>query len=138
MELVSTHICKGKNVGVHGNLFGGTLLSWIDEAAGAYAAQCCDTPRMVTKSMSRVVFEKPIRPGQVIKVYGEVKKIGNTSITIEIEVRRHSVYDGVQKLVCFTDITFVRIDGDGEPVPLSERIKKKYLNNKYPSEDTAT
>ncbi len=126
MELISTHICKGKNVGIHGNLFGGTLLSWIDEAAGAFAAQCCDTPRMVTKSISQVVFERPVKPGQVIKVYAGVDRIGNTSVTINVEVRRHSVYTGTQKIVCSTNITFVRIDGDGDAVPLTEKVKNKF------------
>ena len=37
MELISTRICMSKDVGVHGNLFGGIMLSWIDEAAGAEA-----------------------------------------------------------------------------------------------------
>jgi len=58
MELISTHICKGKNVGVHGNLFGGTMLSWLDEAGGAYASQPVDSPRIVTVKLSEVAFKK--------------------------------------------------------------------------------
>ena len=63
MEHISTHICKGQNIGVHGNLFGGIMLSWLDEAGGAFAGQCCDTPRMVTLKLSETVFKKPVRPG---------------------------------------------------------------------------
>ncbi len=65
----------------------------------AYAAQCCDSPRMVTKHISSVTFEKPVRPGQIIKIYGEVKKVGNSSITIRLEARRHSVYNGTQRIM---------------------------------------
>jgi acyl-CoA thioesterase YciA len=61
MELISTHICKGQNIGVHGNLFGGVMLGWLDEAGGAFAAQYCDTPRMVTLKMSETIFKKPVR-----------------------------------------------------------------------------
>ena len=126
MELVSSHFVKTKNIGFHGNLFGGIMLSWLDEAGAIYACQAADSPRMVTKCISEVSFEKPVRPGQIIKVYGEVISVGNTSITIKLEARRHSVYNGSQKIVCKVDMVFVRIDGDGEPVPLSEKVKRKY------------
>jgi len=126
MDLITTYFCKTSQVGYHGNLFGGRMLAWLDEAGAAYAAQCCDSPRMVTKHISSVTFEKPVRPGQIIKIYGEVKKVGNTSITIRLEARRHSVYNGTQRNVCTTDMVFVRIDGDGEAIPLSEKVKNKY------------
>jgi len=126
MELISTHFCKAANVGYHGNLFGGTMLAWLDEAGVAFACQACDTPRMVTKKISEVVFHKPVRPGQIIKIYGKVEKIGNRSIVIRLEARRHSVYNGCQKTVLTTDMTFVRIDGDGEAIPISERVKIKH------------
>ena len=126
MELISTHICKGKNVGVHGNLFGGIMLSWLDESGGAFAGQCCDTPRMVTLKLSETVFKKPVRPGHIIKIYGSVVDIGKTTIVIKLEARRHSVYNGTQRAVCTTDITYVRVDGDGEAIPLSEKVRSKY------------
>ena len=126
MELISTHFIKAANVGYHGNLFGGTMLAWLDEAGVAFACQACDTPRMVTKKISEVVFHKPVSPGQIIKIYGGVKVIGNRSIIIELEARRHSVYNGCQKTVLTTDMTFVRIDGDGEAIPISQRVKDKH------------
>ena len=126
MDLITTYFCKASQVGYHGNLFGGRMLAWLDEAGAAYAAQCCDSPRMVTKHISSVTFEKPVRPGQIIKIYGEVKKVGNSSITIRLEARRHSVYNGTQRNVCTTDMVFVRIDGDGEAIPLSDKVKAKY------------
>ena len=126
MELISTHFCKAANVGYHGNLFGGTMLAWLDEAGAAFACQACDTPRMVTKRISEVVFNKPVRPGQIIKIYGEVRAVGQTSITIHLEARRHSVYNGSQRTVLTTDMTFVRIDGDGEPIPVGDKVKTKF------------
>jgi len=123
VELISTHFCKAANVGYHGNLFGGTMLAWLDEAGVSFACQVCDTPRMVTKKISEVVFHKPVRPGQIIKIYGEVKVVGNRSITIHLQARRHSVYSGGQKTVLTTDMTFVRIDGDGDAIPISQKVK---------------
>ena len=126
MELISTHICKGKNVGVHGNLFGGTLLGWLDEAAGAFAAQCCDTPRMVTKAIDQCIFNKPAKEGQLLKIYGGISTIGKTSITLNLEARSHSVYDGHQTVILSTDMVFVRIDEQGDAIPISDRVKEKH------------
>ena len=125
MELISTHYVMAKQVGYHGNLFGGTMLAWIDEAGAAFACQIADTGRMVTKYMSEVNFERAVRPGQLIKLYGRCLKIGTSSVTIQIEARRHSIYNGTQKTVCKCNIVFVRIDGDGEPVPIAPLVRYK-------------
>ena len=128
-QLVSTHICKGQNIGVHGNLFGGVMLAWLDEAGAAFTSQVCGSPRMVTKCISKVIFQRPVRPGQIIKIYADVVKIGSTSITVQLEARRHSVVNGSQKPVCEVEMTFVRIDGDGEPVPIIN-VKREYQDKR--------
>lgn len=126
LELISTHICKTLDIGNAGNMFGGRMLAILDESAAAYAAQCCDTPRMVTVKMDECTFKNPVRVGQLIKIYGKIHTIGNASITLHVEARRHSVYTGDQKIVVSTLIKFCRIDEDGNPIPISERVKKKY------------
>lgn len=125
MALISTHYVMAKDVGYHGNLFGGVMMSWLDEAGCAFACQVADTGKMVTKHISALTFDKPVRPGQLIKIYGRVVKIGTTSLTIELEARRHSIYNGTQKNVCKCNMIFVRIDGDGEPVPIPEHVHHK-------------
>ena len=130
MQLISTHYVMAKQVGYHGNLFGGVMLSWLDEAAAAFACQVADTGRMVTKHISAVTFEQPVRPGQLIKIYGRCANIGKTSLTIAIEARRHSIYNGTQKTACKCEMVFVRIDGDGEPVPIAPHIHKKITKQK--------
>jgi acyl-CoA thioesterase YciA len=126
MELITTRVCMASQIGVHGNLFGGEMLSVLDESGAVYTCQICDTPRMVTKKIEEVIFQRPVKTGNLIKIYGEVEKIGNTSITINLEARKHNVYTGVQDLVCSTKMVFVRIDDEGAPVPISERVKKRY------------
>lgn len=126
MELITTRVCMASQIGVHGNLFGGEMLSVLDESGAVYTCQICDTPRMVTKKIEEVIFQRPVKTGNLIKVYGSVEKIGNTSITINLEARKHNVYTGVQDLVCSTKMVFVRIDDEGAPVPISERVKKRY------------
>lgn len=126
MELITTYICKTSDLGVHGNMFGGTLVSIIDDAGASYACQICDTPRMVTIKIDEFIFKKPVRVGNLIKVYGEVREFGTTSVTLYLEVRRHNVYTGDQDVVTQTNIKFVRIDEEGNAIPISERVKLRY------------
>lgn len=130
MELLTTKVCMTSDIGVHGNLFGGAMMSILDESAAAYACQLCDSPRMVTVKIEEVVFKLPVKVGNILKVYGEVDKIGKTSITLKLEARRHNVYTGQQKLVCSTRMVFVRIDDEGNSVPISDRVKKRYYDRK--------
>jgi acyl-CoA thioesterase YciA len=126
MELVTTYICKTSDVGVHENIFGGTILGLIDQSAGAYAAQICDTPRMVTIKIDELLFKNPVKVGNIIKIYANVKEFGNSSVTLYMEVRKHNVYTGKQDVVVSTNIKFVRIDEEGFPIPISERVKLRY------------
>ena len=126
MELLSTQLIKKSDLGFHGNLFGGKLLAWLDSTAAAYSMQVCDNPRMVTVSIDRCEFKKPAKEGQLLKIYGKVSNIGNTSITLYMEARSHNVYSGKQNLILSTNIKFVRIDEEGGPLPISEKVKKKY------------
>ena len=128
MELLNTHPIKKSDLGFHGNLFGGKLLSWIDASAAGYSMQLCDTPRMVTVSIDQCNFEKPAKESQLLKIYGHPTKVGNTSMTLYMEARAHNVYNGKQDLVLKTNITFVQIDEGGNPIPLGERAKKR-INN---------
>ena len=126
MELISTYICKASDIGIHGNMFGGNMMSLIDECSAAYTSQVCDTPRVVTIKIDELVFKKPVKVGSILKCYGEVKEFGNTSITLYIEMRKHNVYTGKQEVVTHTNIKFVRIDDEGNPLPISERVKTRY------------
>ena len=125
MELISTHPIKKSDLGFHGNLFGGTLLKFIDSAAAGYSMQLCDTPRMVTVSIDKCFFEKPAREGQLLKIYGYPSAIGTTSVTLYMEARAHNVYTGNQIIVLRTNIKFVMIDEGGNPIPIGEKGRKK-------------
>lgn len=126
MELITTHPIKKSDLGFHANLFGGKLLAWLDAAGAAFAMQTCDTPRMVTIKIDECLFKKPAKEGQMIKIYGDVKAIGNTSITLYLEARAHNVYSGRQSIILSTNITFVRIDENGDSIPISDRVRSKF------------
>jgi acyl-CoA thioesterase YciA len=126
MELITTYICKKGDIGVHDNMFGGTILSLIDDAAASYTSQICDTQKIVTLKIDQLVFKKPVKIGNILKVYGGVVEFGNTSVTIEIDVRKHNVYTGDQETVTHTNMVFVRVDDDGKPRPIHKHVKDRY------------
>jgi acyl-CoA thioesterase YciA len=123
MQLISTHPIKKSDLGFHANLFGGKLLAWLDAGAAAYAMEVCDTPRMVTVMIDKCVFKKSAKEGQMIKMYGKVKEIGTTSITLYMEARSHNVYSGKQSIILSTNIKFVRIDENNDSIPISGTIE---------------
>ena len=126
MILISTHPIKKADLGFHANLFGGKLLSWLDAAGAAMAMEVADTPRMVTVKIDECVFKKPAKEGQLLKIYGRVAEVGNTSLTLYLEARAHNVYSGQQSVILSTKIKFVRIDENNEPIPISSKVKQKY------------
>ena len=126
MQLISTYIVKTSDLGFHGNLFGGKLMGWIDASAAAFCMQVCDTPRVVTVSIDECEFTKPAREGQLVKIYGSVNKINNSSIKLDIEARSHNVYTGGQSPVLQTTITFVRVDEGGYPIPISDKVRNAF------------
>jgi acyl-CoA thioesterase YciA len=126
MQLISTHPIKKSDLGFHANLFGGKLLAWLDAAGAAMAMEVADTPRMVTIKIDECLFKKPAKEGQLLKIYGKVAEVGNTSLTLYLEARAHNVYSGSQSVILSTKIKFVRIDENNEPIPISDRIRLKY------------
>jgi len=126
MNLINKKICMAKDIGIHGNVFGGILMSWIDEAAAAFATEYCNTPNMVTLRVGELLFKKPLKVGNHIRIYGEVAHLGNTSLTLNIEARKFNVYSAEETVVCITSITFVRIDDDGIPTPIGESVRRRH------------
>lgn len=126
MKLITKRIVLGSDIGIHGNLFGGTLMAWMDEAAAAFATEYCFTPNMVTVRVGEMLFMKPLKAGHHVRIYGEVFSLGNTSITLLLEARKYSLYSAEETVVCSTNTTFVRIDDDGTPTAIGETVRKKY------------
>lgn len=126
MELITTRNVLALNIGMSGNLFGGEMMSWLDLAGASYACQLCDSPRMITKKFTEIVFERPVKVGNIIKIYGEVERFGETSITINLEARKQNVERHEELIVCKTTVVFVKINAEGEPVPISDRVKVRY------------
>jgi acyl-CoA hydrolase len=55
-----------------------------------------------------------------------VESVGNTSINLYVEARSFNVYTHEEETVLSTHITFVRIDEDGNPIPISDKVKERF------------
>lgn len=119
-----------KDIGVHGNLFGGTMMSWLDEAGAMLAANVCKTNKMITLKFEEIVFKKPVKENHHVHFYGEVKSVGTTSIRLSIVAMRYDVYDGTEEEVCSTEVIFVRISHEGKKRPIDSDIREKFNNKK--------
>ena len=126
MDLLVTHPVKKSDLGFHGNLFGGKLLSWVDAALAAYAMEKCRSQNMITIAMDKCVFLKPAKEKQLVKIYAEMTKIGNTSATFNVEARAYNVFRGDESVLLATNMTFVRVDEEGIPIPISEQVKRMF------------
>ena len=128
MEKLGIKLCMTKDIGVHGNLFGGIMLSWLDETAATWACSVCQNPNMVTVKIDETNFERPVKVGNQVIIYGEVKKMGRSSLTVYVEGRTSNYYTGEEQLVCSTLFIFVRIDESGSAIPIDESVRKKYAH----------
>ena len=135
MQLLTTQLIKKSDLGFHGNLFGGTLMAWIDTAAAAYAMEVCRNRRMVTVCIDECVFKKPAKEGNLLKIYGRIVNVGSSSVKMYLEARSYSVYTQIEDIILSTNITFVRIDEEGTPIPIAEKVKQRWLNGEFETND---
>lgn len=101
----------------YGDIFGGWLLSIMDNAAGLTAARF-SKGRAVTVAMDGMQFHQPVKVGDEVSVYTEIKRVGRTSITIAVEAWRRERFSEVANQVTQAEFTFVAIDDDGRPRPV--------------------
>lgn len=105
-----------------GDIFGGWIMSQVD-LAGSVLAYEKTYGRVATVAVNSFQFHKPVYVGDLVSCYARVKKIGNTSITIDVEVfaqRSRDKYNCIK--VTEATLTFVAIDENRKPVAISSRI----------------
>lgn len=104
----------------HGTIFGGVILSYIDQA-GAIEARLHGADRVVTVAMEKVVFHAPVYVGDLVSFYGELVRIGRTSITVKVVVEAAPPGPAATpRRVTEAEITYVNVDLGGQPVPVRD------------------
>ena len=107
-----------RDTNMHGTIFGGVILSYIDQA-GAIAARSYSPGKVVTVAMKEVEFHQPVFVGDVVSFYASVTRVGNTSVTVHVDVEaaRFRPQGAVVK-VTEADVVFVGVDAEGRKIPL--------------------
>ena len=105
---------KPEDLNAHGTLFGGSLLSWIDEEAAIYTIIQLGTNRCVTKYMSEINFINSAKQGDIIELGIKAIQFGRTSLTLTCQVRNKITR---KTILTIEKIVFVSVNEDGIPAP---------------------
>ncbi|WP_386686908.1 acyl-CoA thioester hydrolase YciA [Lonepinella sp. MS14437] len=100
----------------NGDIFGGWIMSQMD-MGGAILAKEIAKGRVVTVCVDKMSFLRPISVGDVVCCYGQLVKVGRTSMQVKVEVWIKKVYQGLRDRYCVTEalFTYVAIDKEGKP-----------------------
>lgn len=116
MKFYSRRVIKPNDLNPSNVLFGGALLSWIDEEAAIFAACQMKTQRLVTKFISEINFTSSARSGDVIEFGLSVANVGRTSLTVKCVVRNKATHESIIEI---DKMVFVAMSEDGVPEPHS-------------------
>lgn len=114
MKFYSRRLVKPEHLNPANTLFGGQLLSWIDEEAAIFAACQMRSSSHVTKLISEINFMTPARQGDILEFGLEVLSLGHSSITVRCKVRNKLTEAPV---VAIDKMVFVNVNAQGLPVP---------------------
>ena len=108
-----------RDTNAHGTIFGGVILSYIDQAGAVEAHRHCPG-RIVTVAMREVVFHAPVFVGDLVSFWTHTVRLGNTSVTVHVEVEAERGHPGGPKVkVTEADVVFVHVGQDGRPLPIA-------------------
>jgi len=121
MELVLKVIPMPADCNANGDIFGGWVMAQVDLAGSVVPARHVDG-RMATVAVNQFIFKQPVRVGDILSFFAEVTRIGNTSITVQVEVYAERFRaQGQYVKVTEASLTYVAIDEMGKPRPIERR-----------------
>jgi acyl-CoA thioesterase YciA len=107
-----------RDTNAHGTIFGGVILSYIDQA-GAVEARRQTHHRFVTVAIDHVDFKAPVYIGDILSFYTRLEKIGRTSMTIHVDVQAERFQSpGTEVPVTDARLVYVAVDEDRNPTPV--------------------
>jgi acyl-CoA thioesterase YciA len=107
---------------MHGDVFGGWIMSQVD-LAGAVCATRRANGRVVTIAVNSFLFKHPVFVGDLLSIYTDIVKVGNTSITINVEcyAERNRLEVEIVKVTEAT-LTYVATGDDRRPRALPPAV----------------
>ena len=121
-ELVLKVIPMPADCNANGDIFGGWVMAQVDLAGSVVPARYVDG-RMATVAVNQFIFKQPVRVGDILSFFAEVTRIGNTSITVQVEVYAER-FRSQKSYVKVTEasLTYVAIDDAGRPRKIEKEV----------------
>ncbi|GAD79400.1 acyl-CoA thioester hydrolase YciA [Vibrio ezurae] len=116
-EMLLRTLAMPADTNANGDIFGGWIMSQLDLAGGILAKEI-SKGRIATVSVSSITFKRPVSVGDIVCCHGECSHIGNSSMSIELQVWNKKVMGdraGERELVCEATFHYVAIDNNGRP-----------------------
>ena len=114
-ELVMRVLPMPADSNANGDIFGGWIMAQVDLAGSVLPVRIAKG-RVTTVAVNQFVFKQPVSIGDLLSFYATVERVGNTSITVRVEVYAERNPADVQVVkVTEANLTYVAIDRDGKP-----------------------
>jgi acyl-CoA thioesterase YciA len=125
MELVLKVIPMPADTNGNGDIFGGWVMAQVDLAGSVLPARVVQG-RMATVAVNQFIFKQPVRVGDILSFFSTVSRIGNTSVTVQVEVYAERFRaQGSYIKVTEASLTYVAIDDQGRPRPIPKGEPKE-------------
>lgn len=120
-ETVMTQVVSPQNTNYLGSIFGGTIMAWVDTAAGICAMRYASTT-VVTAAVDALQFCQPIKLGWVVTIRARVNFVAKTSCEVGVMVMGEDPKSGVIHHAASAYLTMVALDDKGKPTPMPKLI----------------
>lgn len=128
---VKTSLVSPPDTNIHGTMFGGKLMAYIDDIAAIAAMRHARMPA-VTASSDSVDFLHPINEGNSVCLEAFVTYTGRTSMEVFVKVVSENIVSGERHVCAVSFLTFVALDENGKPAEIPQVIpqteEEKHLN----------
>jgi acyl-CoA thioesterase YciA len=117
-ELVLKVIPMPADCNANGDIFGGWVMAQVDLAGSVIPARLVNG-RMATVAVNQFIFKQPVRVGDILSFFSQITRVGNTSVTVDVEVYAERFRaQGQYVKVTEASLTYVAIDETGKPRPI--------------------
>jgi len=114
-ELVLRVVPMPADSNANGDIFGGWIMAQVD-IAGSILPVRITKGRVTTVAVNQFIFKQPVTMGDLLSFYASVERVGNTSITVRVEVYAERNPADMQIVkVTEANLTYVAIDREGKP-----------------------
>ena len=127
-QIENLHVVRGEDINGTGRLYGGRLLSWIDETA-ATCAQRHSGLEITTASIDNLTFKRGAYSNDVVVLVAKVTYVGRTSMEVRVDTYVEDK-EGYRHPINRAYLTYVAITREGVPVPIPYGLELNKENEK--------